>query len=94
MPPASTKTLLGQQAFCVLALLLMATTCVWITVLSQVSSPDYKALFWGLAPIAALHFLMVAAYFVSIRHDSRWLAFGFGTITVMSFGEFAWRIIQ
>lgn len=93
MTSTSVKTSLARQTLCILALLLMATTCAWVSIMSQASSPNYKALFWGLAPFAAFHFLIVAAYFFSVRHNSRWMAFGFGTLTAMSFGEFTWRIL-
>jgi hypothetical protein len=60
--------------------------------ISQGSSPDYRALFWSLLPVAIFHFLLTVVYFLRVRHWTRWGALGLALITVGFFGEMTMRV--
>jgi hypothetical protein len=59
---------------------------------AQASSPNYQQLFWGVLPVASIHFVLAALYFVRIRDWSRWAALGLGCIALISFGEMTLRV--
>ena len=61
--------------------------------MSQASSPDYKALFWSLVPLAAIHFAAVAIYFFRIHSWHRWLALAIGLLAAFAVTEMALRVL-
>ena len=79
--------------FRVAALVLIGASGYLTAFLSQASSPNYKGLFWWLAPFASFHFVVVAVYFWWTRDWSRWLALAVCVVALFNFGEPALRVL-
>lgn len=55
--------------------------------MSQASSPNYQALFWGLVPFATTHFTLTVYFFTRTHGCKRWLLVCFTTPALLSFFE-------
>lgn len=61
--------------------------------ISQASSPDYSALFRSMMPLAAIHFVAVAIYFLRVDRWHRWLALAIGALAGVGVTELALRVL-
>ena len=73
-------------------LFLVVFSGLLVAFVSQASSPDYRRLFWGVFPVALVHFGFVALYLTCVRGWCRWGAAVIGFIAGCSFLELALRL--
>ena len=74
------------------ALVLVLLSGVLTVFVSQVSSPDYRRLFWSIVPVAALHFIFALIYFLRVHHWTRWGALSLAIIALGFFSEMIVRV--
>ncbi len=73
--------------------LLITVTGLFTAFVCQASSPDYRELFWTVAPVAVIHFIAVGIYFRLVSDGDRWVAVAIGGFAAASFGEMALRVL-
>jgi hypothetical protein len=93
MPPLTFTSNRFQSFFRVASLVVIGCSGYLTAFGSQASSPNYKGLFWSLAPYASFQFVAVAVYFWKTRDWSRWLALAVCVVALFSFGELALRVL-
>jgi len=82
-----------------LAMTFMRTGVLIVTVLlgfytafiSQASSPGYRRLFWGILPVALVHFTLALGYFFRVRHWTRWICLSIAILVMAFYGEMTLR---
>jgi len=92
IPPTTPPTIL-RQIVCGLVFFVIFATGLIMGVASQASSPNYKALFWSVAPFAMVHFSASGVYFLMVSGWRRWVAVTIGALAGCSFAEFALRVL-
>jgi hypothetical protein len=60
--------------------------------MSQVSSPNYRALFWWVLPFAVTHLALVVCFFTRTRGWKQWLLACFSALSLLSFVEMSSRV--
>lgn len=64
----------------------------WTLCMSQVSSPDYRGLFWGVLPVAALHTAAAAFLFTRANKGQRACLAAFSSLALLSFLDLTTRV--
>ena len=58
--------------------------CWFVTLcMSQVSSPDYRAVFWGVLPFAVTHLALVVYFLTQTRGWKQWLLACFSALALL-----------
>ena len=65
---------------------------VGVAFYSQAASPNYRALFSGVAPVAIVQAVSAILYAWRVRSFSRWVILVVSTISLVSVGELATRV--
>jgi hypothetical protein len=86
--PKPFTTKLVQTGALIVAVLLGFYTAL----ISQVSSPDYRGLFWSSLPVALVHFTLALGYIICVRHCTRWIVLCFAIVVLAFYGEMTLRV--
>jgi hypothetical protein len=73
-------------------LLLIFLSGSYTAFVSQAASADYRRLYWNIFPVALIHFTMAIAYFMKVRHWTRWVVACLFLIAFGFLGEMTFRV--
>ena len=73
-------------------LVLIFSSGLYTTFISQASSPDYRRLFWSIVPVAVVHFALAIIYFIRVRDLTRWAALGVTIVALAFLAEMSLRV--